>query len=160
MPKENINQEFRLTKIDEIRNCLIREINQNELISKKHKKVCTTLNYVHHLLTVISTITGCISISAFASLVDAYSKLVHSAIGLKICAITAGIKKYKSIIKKKKKKQDKMVLLAKSKLNSIEVLISKALIDSNISHDKFVLINNVLRKFYDMKEQIKNFNNK
>ena len=52
------------------------------------------------------------------------------------------------------------VLLAKSKLNNIEVLISKALIDSNISHDEFVLINNVLKEFYDMKEEIKNSNNK
>ena len=48
--------------------------------------------------------------------------------------IAAGIKKYKSIIKKKKKKHDKILLLAKSKLNSIEVLISKVLIDSVISH--------------------------
>ena len=68
------------------------------------------------------------------------------AVGLKICAIAAGIKKYKSIIKKKKKKHDKIVLLAKSKLNSIEVLISKALIDSVISHDEFVFINNVLKR--------------
>ena len=52
------------------------------------------------------------------------------------------------------------MLLAKSKLNSIEVLISRALIDSNISHDKFVLINNVLKEFYDMKEEIKKFNQK
>ena len=51
-------------------------------------------------------------------------------------------------------------MLAKSKLNSIEVLISKALIDSNISHDEFVLINNVLKEFYDMKEEIQNSNNK
>ena len=64
---------------------------------------------------------------------------------IKICAITTGIKKYKSIIKKKRKKHNKIVLLAKNKLNSIEVLISKALIDSYISHDEFVLINNVLK---------------
>ena len=54
---------------------------------------------------------------------------MSSALGLKICAITAAIEKYKSVIKKKKKKHDKIVLLAKSKLNSIEVLISKVLID-------------------------------
>ena len=82
--------------------------------------------------------------------------ITSSAIGLKICAITAGIKKYKSIIKKKKKKHDKIVLLAKSKLNSIEVLISKALIDSVISHDEFVLINNVLKQYNEMKEETKN----
>ena len=47
------------------------------------------------------------------------------------------------------------MLLAKSKLNSIEVLISKALIDSNNSHNEFVLINNVLKECHDMKEEIK-----
>ena len=51
-------------------------------------------------------------------------------------------------------------MLAKSQLNRIEVLIYKALIDSNISHDEFVLINNLLKKFYDMKEEIKDSNNK
>ena len=77
-----------------------------------------------------------------------------------ICVITARIKKYKSIIKKKKNKHDKIVLLAKSKLNRIEVLIYKVLADSNISHDEFVLIDNVLKEFYDMKEKIKNSNDK
>ena len=82
--------------------------------------------------------------------------ITSPAIGLKICAVTAGVKKYKSIIKKKKKKHDKIVLLAKSKLNSIEVLISKALIDSVITDDEFVLINNVLKEYNKMKEEIKN----
>ena len=50
----------------------------------------------------------------------------------------SGIKKYKSLIKKKKKKHDKKVLLGKDKLNTIEVIISKALINSYISHDEFV----------------------
>ena len=76
-----------------------------------------------------STITGCVSISLFASLIGIPTGITSSAIGLKICAITAGIKRYKSIIKKKKK-DDKIVSLPKAKGNSIEVLISKALIDS------------------------------
>ena len=50
------------------------------------------------------------------------------------------------------------MLQAKSKLNSIEFLISKALINSNISHDEFVLINNLLKELYDTKEEIKNSN--
>ena len=79
--------------------------------------------------------------------------ITSSAIGLKICAITAGIKKHKSIFKKKK--HDEIVLLAKSKLNKIEFLISKALIDSNISHDEFVLINDVLKEYHEIKEEIK-----
>ena len=72
----------------------------------------------------------------------------------------AGIKKYKSINKKIKKKHDKIIYLAKSKLNSIEVLISKDLTDSNISHNELVLINNVMTEFYDMKEKINNSNDK
>ena len=62
------------------------------------------------------------------------------------------------MIKKKKKKHDKIVLLAQSKLNSIEVLISKDLIDSSISCDEFVLINNMLKGYDYMKEEIKNLN--
>ena len=122
---------------------------------KKHKNVCRVPNYIDHLLIVISPLTGCVSISAFASLVEIPIGITSSAIGLKICVITVAIKKYKSIIKKKRKKHDKIVLLAKSQGNRIEVLISKALIDSNISNDELVLINNVLKKFYDMKEEIK-----
>ena len=100
-------------------------------MSKKRKEICTTLNYSEHFLILSSTITWCVSISASASLVGVSVGIINSAIGLKNCSITAGTKKYKSIIKKKKKKHDKIVLLAKSKLNSIEASISEALV---ISH--------------------------
>ena len=125
-------------------------------MSRKHKKVCITLNYIEHFFILASTITGCISISAFSYLIGIPIGITSSTIRLNICAITAGIKKYKPIIKKKKKKHDKIVLLAKSKLNRIEVLISKALIESVISHDEFVLVNNVLKGDDEMKEEIKN----
>ena len=103
MAEKNISQEFKLENIDKTRNYLIEEINRNELISKKHKKVCITLNYIEHFLILGSTITGCVSISTFSSLVGISVGITSSAIGLKICEITAGTKKYKSIIKKKKK---------------------------------------------------------
>ena len=70
-------------------------------MSKKHKKVCRVLNYIDHSLIVISTITGCVYISAFASIVAIPLRITSSAIELKICVITAGIKTYKSIIKLK-----------------------------------------------------------
>ena len=139
---------------------MIEEINQNELMSKKHKNVCRILNYIEHSLIIIFRIAGCVSISAFAPLVVIPIGITSSAIRLKVCVITAGIKKYKSISKKKRKKHNKMLFLAKSKLNSIEVLISKALNDSNIKHDGFVLINYVLKELYDMKEEIKHSNDK
>ena len=134
-----------MKNIDETRNYLIEEINRYELISKNHKKVCATVNYIEHFLILGSTITGCVSISAFASLVDIPLWITSCATGLKICATTAAVKKYKTIINKKKTKHDKIVMLAKSKLNSIGVLISKALIESVINDDEFILINNVLK---------------
>ena len=115
------------------------------------------MNYIEHLLIAISTITGCVSIFAFASLIGVPIGITSSAIRLQICVITGGTKKYKSIIKKKNKMHDKIVFLAKSKLSTIEVLISNAWIDSNISHDNFFVINNVPKEFYG---KIKNSNDK
>ena len=86
------------------------------------------------MLILVSTVTDCVSISAFASLVCVPAGITSSAVALKNCAITAGITKYKSIIKKSKK-HDKIVLLGKTKLNTIEV------------HAEFVSGNNVVRNF-------------
>ena len=82
-------------------------------------------------------------------------RITSSPLPIKICAISAEIKKYKSVKKKKKKKHDKTVLLGKGKLNTIEVLISEALIDSYVSHDEFILANDVVRQYNEEKEEIK-----
>ena len=139
MGDEKISQEFRLKSIDETRNYFVKKIDQNELMSEKHKKACASLNYIKHFLILASAITRCISIPTFPSLVGIPVTIMSSAVELKICAITAAIKKFKSIIKKKKNKHDEIVLWTKTKLNSIEALIivSKVLIDSFISHDEF-----------------------
>ena len=129
MAEENISQEFRLKNINETRNYLTEEINRNEMMIKKHKKICTTLNYIERFLILASTNTGYVSISAFASLIGISIRIRSSAIGLKIFAVTAVIKKYKSMIKKKKKKHAKIVSSSKSELN------------------EFVSINNVLKEY-------------
>ena len=154
MTKENISQEFRLKNIDETRHYLIEEINRNKLISKKHKKVCKTLNYINHFLILGSTITGCVSVSTFVSLVDIPEGITSFTTGIQMRTITALIKKYKSIVKKKK--HDEIVFLAKSKLNSIALLISQALINSFLSRTEFILIRNILKEYYEMKEEIQN----
>ena len=71
-----------------------------EIMSEKHKKLCRALNYFKHFLFLVSAVSDCVSIPAFALLVGVPVGIVSSAVGLKICDITAGIKKYKSIIKK------------------------------------------------------------
>ena len=149
MFEEIRSEEFRLINIDETRNFMIEKINQNELMSKKHKKVCTTLNYIQQLYS-SNYNYQIISISAFASLAGIPIGITRSGIGLKICAITAGIKKYKSIIKKKKKEHDKIVLLAKSNQHRI----SKTLIDLVNSHDEVALRNNILKQYNEMKKEI------
>ena len=97
------------------------------------------------MLISVSTVTDSISASAFALLVCVPVGITSSAVGIKIRAITAGIKKYKSIVNKNKNLQ------SKTKLNTIKVLISKSLIESYISHDEFISVNDVLREYNEMK---------
>ena len=118
--------------------------------------MCRSLNYFENFLVSVSAVSDCVSISAFTSLVGVFVGIANFAVGLKICVITAGIKKYKSIIKNKRKKNNKLVFLTKAKLNTIEVFISKVLIDSYINHDEFVSVNNVLREYNQTNEGIKN----
>ena len=107
--------------------------------------MCTALNYNEHLLIFAFVVTGCVSITAFASLVAIPAGIRISAVVLKTGTITAGIKMCKSIIKKKKKKYDKIVLLAK--------IPQMFFIDSFASHNEFVLINNVLREDGDTEKK-------
>ena len=144
------SQEFRQRNIDETKNYLTEVINRNELMSKNHKKVCTTWAII-----LFYNYWMCFHF-CFGSSVGIPIGITSSAVELRCCVITVVIKKSKSIITKKKRKHDKIVLFAKSKLNNIEVLISKALVDSVIIHDKFVLMNNVLKKCNKMIEEIKN----
>ena len=87
--EETICQEFRLKNIEEKRNYFLEEIKQYELMSKRHKKVCTNLNYIEQSY-LASTITGCVSISAFTSLVGILIRITSSTIGLKLSAISVG----------------------------------------------------------------------
>ena len=96
MVEENISQEFRLKNKDETKNYILEEISQNDLMRKNHKNVSTALNYIEHLLILAPAVTGCVSISVFASLIGI--NVVSSAAGLKISAITAEIKNYMPII--------------------------------------------------------------
>ena len=93
MIEVNVSEEFRLKNIEEIKNYLIEEIKENELIGKNHKKVCKTSNHIVHLLILASSVTGRVSISAFTSLVGIPA------------GITSVINKCKLIIEKKKKEE-------------------------------------------------------
>ena len=95
----NIIKDSRLESIEEIKNYFIKEKDQNELVRKELKKIPAILNYNEHVFILASVVTGCISISAFASLLSIPIVITSPAIGLKINEITAGIKKYRSQIR-------------------------------------------------------------
>ena len=153
-----ISQESRLKNIGEAKHFLLEEKNKNKMMIKKLKKASAFLNYIEHFLILAFTIAWGISISHFSPLIGIPIGIKSSAVGLEICTITTGIKNCKLIFKEKKKEHVKTVLLVKSKSNS--KWISKAFINTIISHDKFVILNNVQKKYEEMKEQIKKSNNK
>ena len=95
--------EFKLKEMDKTRNYFMEEIKQNELISKKHKKLCKILKYAEHLLILAATVSGCVSISALASLIGIPVGIASFATTIKITIIIPQIKKHKSIVKKNEK---------------------------------------------------------
>ena len=80
------------------------------MMIKKHKKVCKTLDCIEIFLTLVSTFNRYVSVSAFASLIGITIGITSSAIRLNICAIPAGIEKFKLIIKKKEKHDENLNL--------------------------------------------------
>ena len=84
-----------MKNINERKNYFIKEIDQNKLMNRKPKTVCMALNCFEHFLILASAVTECISISVFASLLGIPIGITSSAIGIKICAITATIRNYK-----------------------------------------------------------------
>ena len=84
---------------------------QNDLIIKKHRKVCKILSYIDHSLVLFIEISGCVPTFAFTSLIGIPIGMVRSKVRLSNCAITEASKKYKWITKKKK--HDKIALIAR-----------------------------------------------
>ena len=118
-------------------------------MSDKDRKIWTTLNSIKFFPTLLFAYTVYIYISAFASLVDTFSGIISSTIGLNIDVIIQRMEKRKSIIKKKKKKHDGI-----TNLKFIEGFISQPFINLCITHHDSLLIDYVLSKYDYMKEKI------
>ena len=123
---------FRLTEIKEIENFFINEINQQKTYSKKLNKYVTIFDYIDKILIVLSATTGGISIISFTTAIGAPVGITYASFTLIFSLSTGIIKKLLNMTIKKK--HDKIFMSAKSKLNSIESLISQALNDMEISH--------------------------
>ena len=149
---------FRLYEIKKIENYFINEINERESYSKKLNKYVTIFDYIDKILIVLSATSSGVSIISFTSIIGVPAGIASTCFTL-IFSITAGIiKKLLSTTIKKKKKHDQILMLAKSKHNSIETLISQALNDMDISHKEFITILDEKNKYEKMKENIKDKN--
>ena len=129
---------LRLSEIIAIENYFNEEIDQRKTCSKKLNKCVTAFDYIEKILIALSATTSGVSIISFTS-ISGSPVGIASASFILIFSLTTGIvKKLLNIRRNKKKKHDKILMLAKSKLNSIETLISQALNDMEISHNNIL----------------------
>ena len=125
-------------------------------MTKKISKYIASFDYIDKTLIVLSATSGGISIISFTRVIGIPTGLASATFTLLFSLTTGIIKKLLRITRKIKKKHNKIVMLAKSKLNSIETLMSQALIDLDISHKEFKTIVNEKEKYEQMKESIRN----
>ena len=121
-------------------------------MSKKISKYIAAFDYIDKTLIILSATSGGISIISFTSFIGIPAGIASASLTLIFSLSTGIIKKLLKATRKKKKKHNKIVMLAKSKLNSIETLMSQALIDLDISHEEFKTISNKKEKYEQMKK--------
>ena len=138
---------LRLYEIKNIENYFINEINDR---SKKLNKYVTIFDYIDKILIILSATASGISIISFTTVIETSAGIVIASVTLIFSVSTGIIKKLLNMTRKKKKKHDKILMLAESKFNSIEALISQALNDLNITHEEFKMILNEKDKYERM----------
>ena len=153
------DQQFRLNKINEIKDYFIAEIKERELMSKRLSKYIASFDYFDKSLIVLSVTTGSISIASFATVIGAPVGMMSASCSLAFSITTGFVKRFLKTIRNKKIKNNKIVMLARSKLNSIKSKISEALINNEISHEDFMTILNEEKKYRELKESIRMMNN-
>ena len=151
---------YRLNETTKIENYFNQEINQRKTCSKKLSKYVAAFDYIDKILIALSATSGGVSIISFTSAVGAPVGIASASFTLIFSLTTGIVKKLLSITRNKKKKHDKILMLAKSKLNSIETLVSQALIDMEISHEEFITILKEKDKYEKMKDNLRSENEK
>ena len=147
---------YRLNQIDKIRDCLNNEINERKNVIKKLNKYIVGFDYLDKIFIALSASFGTLSIASHATIVNIHAGIIGSSLNL-IFTLGMGISKLLlKITKKRKKKHNKIIVLAKNKLNKIETFLSNALDDSKTSHEEFASITTEKNSYENIKENIKN----
>ena len=148
-------QQFRLNKINEIKDYFLAEIRERELISKNLSKYIASLDYFDKSLNVLSILSGSISIASFASVIGVPAGIIGACCSFTFSITSGFVKRFLKTIRNKKKKHNKIVMPARYKLNSIENKISKALMDNETSHEDLETIIKEEKKYRELKENIR-----
>ena len=150
----NVNK-YRLDEINKTRDYYNNEINERKDIIKKLNKYIVSFDYLHKLFIALSASFGTLSIASYASVVGTPAGISGSSLTLIFTIGTCISKSLLKLTKKRKKKHNKIIALAKNKLNTIDTLLSSALNDSEISHEEFTNIINEANIYENIKENIK-----
>ena len=146
---------YRLDEINKIRDYFNNEIKERKDIIKKLNKYIVSFDYLDKIFITLSASFGTLSIASYASAVGTPSGIVGSSLTL-IFTIGTGINKsLLKVTKKRRKKHNKIIALAKNKLNTIDTLLSSAVNDSDISHEEFSNIITEANIYENIKENIK-----
>ena len=127
-------------------------------MSKNPSRYIASFDYLNKSLIVLLAATGSFSIASFATAIGAPVGIMSASCSLAFSVTTGFVKTFLKTIRNKKKKHNKIVMLARSKLNSIESKISEALINNEISHEDFMTILNEEKKYRELKEIIRMMN--
>ena len=150
----NVNK-YRLDKVNKIRYYFNNEIKERKYIIKKLNKYLVSFDYLDKIFITLSASFSTLSIASYASVVGIPAGITGASLTL---VFTIGIIISKSLLKvteKRKKKHDKIIVLAKNKLNTIDTLLSSALNESEISHEEFTNIITETNIYENIKENIK-----
>ena len=124
-------------------------------MSKKLSKYISFFDYFDKSLNVLSVTSGSVAIASFATVIGIPIGIASASLSLAFSLCTGLVKKLFKTTRNNKKKHNKIVMLARSKLNSIESKISEALINNQISHQDFITIISEERNYRDLKESIR-----
>ena len=149
------NQQFRLNKISEDEDYFITEIKERELINKRLSKYIASFDHFDKSLIVLSVTSGGISIASFTTVIGIPVGIESASLSLAFSLCTGLVKKLLKATRNKKKKHNKIAMLARSKLNSIESKISEALINNQISHEDFITILNEKNNYRELQKSIR-----
>ena len=151
---------FWLDEISKIENYFIEEISQRKSCSKKLSKHVAAFDCIDKILIVLSATTGRVSICSFTSFVGAPVGITIVSFTLIFSLTTVIVKKLLSTTRNKKKKHDKILMLEKSKLSSIETPISQALINMEVIHEEYIAILKEKDKYEKIGDNLRSENKK